>query len=343
MSARTLQIACRVAPLTASILVQGCQGTQLSITTLDIASIIEATQMRQTISNFSRTVKRPYTMPSQVLLSSGTVQVVNTINPGVSFPFTGMFSRTVGTTSTTTSSIAGSGATLGGSVAWQENFIIQPLTDPFTLRNLNILYRVALNVREERSSIFDFQIPRVYNAANKLVPDPYYLYFSNCVFCIKLEGVAAPQSNAQLRKLVESESGDVTLNDVFTYQWLYYRLSGDPAGTYRPRPSFPTTMTPIGSDSGVTFFVADQIPRSGNVPLHGQKLFLDFVLLTLPTTYVPTRLPAPTPTKPAEVNTPRTGSRSRLRPEAPDTGRLGSSSEAFRPNFFLAPPPGIQP
>jgi len=74
--------------------------------------------------------------------------------------------------------------TLGGSVAWQQQFGIIPIGDPFTLRNLGFLYRTVLyadcldgssNVSCQAEGGGSPAPSRIYDRQDNLVPDPYYL------------------------------------------------------------------------------------------------------------------------------------------------------------------------
>jgi len=90
----------------------GCQRDQLRLTTIDVSSVITLIQQKQVINNLGSVVHESSAIPTQVLLSGGTVQIVSTITPGVSFPLSSMFARTLSATPSLVSTTAGGGATL---------------------------------------------------------------------------------------------------------------------------------------------------------------------------------------------------------------------------------------
>ena len=73
-----------VAALSAAL--AGCAGTQLKYNTLDIASTVTAIHTNQVLENLSRFIDEPYALPSQVDITSGTIQTSNSITPTVTSP-----------------------------------------------------------------------------------------------------------------------------------------------------------------------------------------------------------------------------------------------------------------
>jgi hypothetical protein len=151
-----------------------CTATQLAHGTVDVASTIEGIQTQQTIENFGQFAENRFALPSQAFLTAGTIQIVNSVTPTVTFPLSSMFAKgvIVGTSVTDTSTVAGGGGSLAGTVSWQENFNVLPLIDPFTLRNLSIIYRAVIDVnrygRAER--LREFQVPRAYDRDGNCSP-----------------------------------------------------------------------------------------------------------------------------------------------------------------------------
>ena len=331
-----------------AIMLGGCQGSQLSITTIDVASTIEAIQSKQTINNLGRVAANIYTIPSQVLLNGGTVQIVNSVTPSITFPLSSMFSRTIAATSAEISTTAGSGASLGASVSWQENFNILPVVDPFSLRNLNILYNVVLQGLGKKEAIKNYQVPRSYDRSDRLVPDPYYFLNPSCVLCLSQASITQsppefPLSQHNISEMIDNNH--LIVNDVFTYHGMFYRSSSDPSGTFRPFTVDKGSLENIGSSSGFAFYVAKKAySLSGNVlvktTIDGKKLFSDFVLLTLPLVNIPQRFSSiPASKAPASAGTARGRSSATTLPGSVNNGAEGSRSTYSSPLVIQ----GIQP
>lgn len=278
-------------------LIYGCTSTQLSIGTVNVASTIEEIEKNQAIANFSRIADDAFALPSLVSIVGGTVQVVNTVNPSVSFPLTSMFARVSSSSPSATTTTAGAGATVSGTISWQQNFNIVPITDPFTIRNISALYRAVVycdpnnpgawlgsyrrppsppgHARDQNSPLtqqpdmpagyIGYQVPRLYGRFDQLMPDPYALENPNCVLCID-EDATTPQNNQQLRE-------KTTINArVFGECWLYH-------STTDSSDSPPAGSKFLGSFGNKIFYV-----RKGY-----DDAFAEFLILTLPTPAGPTR------------------------------------------------------
>jgi hypothetical protein len=126
------------------LLLGACEGEQLSYNAVDVSSQIGHIYVEQVMGNFARILKNKGTLPSQATLATGLIQVTNSVTPSVTFPLSNTFASAVAGAITRTTTTAGAGMTLGGSVAWQQQFGIIPIGDPFTLRNLGFLYRAVL-------------------------------------------------------------------------------------------------------------------------------------------------------------------------------------------------------
>jgi hypothetical protein len=206
----------KIASLSLSLMLTGCATTQLARTTVNVAGTIEEIQISQVVENFGRFKSRPGAMPSMVSLSGGTVQVVNTVTPAVTFPLSHMFARTVSATPATTTTMAGGSSTISGTVTWQQNFNIVPIVDPFVLRNLAALYGTAVGCADGgRPNPIDwgYQPPRVYDRSDELVPDPYFLEKPNCALCVK-DAKDPPKHDNELRAKTSPNA------EVFGTCWL---------------------------------------------------------------------------------------------------------------------------
>jgi hypothetical protein len=304
--------------LGSALMLVGCVSSQLSSNTVDVAATIAPVYVAQVLGNFSKFVDQPETLPSQATLQAGIIQITNTLTPTVSFPIDDMVAHAMGSTISTTTTRAGAGASIGASLAWQQNFTVQPVTDPFSLRDLGILYRAVVTGK----GIEEYKPPRVYDRQDHLVPDPYYLEKPQCVLCLKKPD-DPPLTDARDDLLNKTEP-----NRIFDYErygrWLYWTKSV-PSLIDCPTAA-PDGMVCIGSSGGYTFFV----------PKDRLRDFTDFVLLTLPLQPGPARFTSITP----PPVPPRKGAKgpAQLRETVPQP-RLapGPAEGTQRPNMFIVP------
>ena len=68
-------------------LLAGCVSTQLNQNTLDLASTVAYLHRSQVIDNLGRFIDNPDTIPAEVALTGGIVQVKNEINPQWIYPY----------------------------------------------------------------------------------------------------------------------------------------------------------------------------------------------------------------------------------------------------------------
>jgi hypothetical protein len=211
------------------------------------------------------------------------------------------------------------------------------MTDPLVLRNLRILYNVALDVKTNGYLLDLYQVPRAYDRSDRLVPDPYFLENEDCVFCLH-PTAKIPTSDDELRKMIVAD--DITINDVLTYQWIFYRRDDEPSDARHPTTGKAAVTREIGHNSGYTLYLAEDAysPINPTRPSRkGNSLFSEFILLTLPLQSIPTRFSSVSKPAPPE----KTGKRPS--PTAFPPG-INTDSNAFRPFSNVPfPSPGIQP
>jgi hypothetical protein len=163
----------------------GCASTQLNYNTLDIADSVESIYTRQALSNLSKIIDQPNALPSQMDLLQGTVQTSASVSPSVTAPLSQTITTTTtrvaaAITNTHTGALAGAGATLSGSDAWQQNWNVVPLSDANTLRNLRALYRFV--IYQNASLRAEYTVARL-EQATVITKDPYALLEPQCVLC----------------------------------------------------------------------------------------------------------------------------------------------------------------
>jgi hypothetical protein len=264
-------------------------------------------------------------IPSQATLSAGVVQITNTVTPTIMFPLSNMFAIAAGTTVTNTTTTAGAGLSLGASVAWQQNFTVQPVSDPFLLRNLGILYRAVL-YPDAKYVLKSYKPPRIYDRLDHLVPDPYYLQRPLCVLCLN------DPNDPPLTDARSDLDAKTTPNEVFTDHWLTWsRYVGPPDCPAE----VPADKMCLGSSGGFAFFLQKE-------KLHD---FTNFVLLTLPPTVSPTRFtslagPAVLPPAQPAPKKPRKGEPTPAvvpEPQIVPQYAPGPAEGTVRPNVIIPP------
>jgi hypothetical protein len=121
----------------------GCAGTQLKYNTLDIASTVTALHTSQVLENLSRTIDEPYALPSQVDITSGTIQTSNSITPTVTSPLSRGSTRNAGGAFTGLTT-AGAGLTVAASDTWLQSWLVTPISDSANLANIMALYHYVI-------------------------------------------------------------------------------------------------------------------------------------------------------------------------------------------------------
>jgi hypothetical protein len=130
-----------VAALSAAL--AGCAGTQLKYNTLDIASTVTAIHTNQVLENLSRFIDEPYALPSQVDITSGTIQTSNSITPTVTSPLSRAANRNSGGDITSLAT-AGGGLTVAASDTWLQSWLVTPISDSTNLTNIMALYHYVI-------------------------------------------------------------------------------------------------------------------------------------------------------------------------------------------------------
>ena len=115
-----------------------CTSWALHRSTASVASSVGTIIEEQVVENLDRFYDAPYSIPSQVVLSQGVVQVQNQLTSALKLPYT----------LTQKSSKEGD---LGANMQWQEAWTIVPVTDSEDIYRLQYLYRGAVrNIRSSR-------------------------------------------------------------------------------------------------------------------------------------------------------------------------------------------------
>jgi hypothetical protein len=291
MSLRLLWIA-------ACLAVCGCASTQLNYNTADLASSLNSLTKRQIFFNLAQALTDPEFVPSQVTVSVGTAQTLNSVTPSVSVPLgnpvvttsrvgaTGISSRDFFSTAITSPA-----PTLGVQFvdAWNQSWTMSPINSSTQVRRLRALYQYATGTLPRRDRMVDLTL----DEAEKQLLCEYPVQAlavaprsDNVVF--KLEG--CPNNNTR-----ESEARVVHADPTFMqgpgcviciddlnakqlrphvnanlkYHFMHTEKTGD--------------MVSVGSYGPVGFYVCDSLdgncPRvASQAPFDGHKAFSDFIL-----------------------------------------------------------------
>jgi hypothetical protein len=119
-------------------LLAGCVSTQLNQNTLDLASTVAYLHRSQVIDNLGRFIENRDTIPAEVALTGGIVQVKNEINPQWIYPYSFLTLGSKPTNSTARE------LHLGFSDSWTENWNMAPVAEGEDLKRLRALYRYAV-------------------------------------------------------------------------------------------------------------------------------------------------------------------------------------------------------
>jgi hypothetical protein len=109
----------------------GCTSTALRHSTVSVSTSVGVILEQQVLENLSRIYDAPYSMPSQVVLSSGAIQVQNQLTSTLKLPYTVTAKNS-------------KEADLGSNMQWQETWTITPVTDSEDMYRLQFLYQGAV-------------------------------------------------------------------------------------------------------------------------------------------------------------------------------------------------------
>ena len=179
-----MRLSCATLVSASFLFLAGCASTRLNNNTVEISAHIDDVYTRETLNNLSKFIDDPNSIPSQVILSAGTFQTTDSLQPSITFPFTSQIANTftsapTGITQTKTGTMAGSGAGLQATLQQQQSYTTAPLSDANALRNQQALYRNAVYGTPIRGNYFP---PRIF-FKNKFFYDPFFLQLPHCVIC----------------------------------------------------------------------------------------------------------------------------------------------------------------
>ena len=119
---------CKLGVVVVLLMLTGCVGTQLKLTTSSLIPTLRAIERAQILDNLGRFLDDPTAVPVQVCITGGGVQVADQAQPTFKFPFHGMATE--------------ADLQLQGQLT--ENWSLSPVCDGDDLRRLRALYRHAI-------------------------------------------------------------------------------------------------------------------------------------------------------------------------------------------------------
>jgi hypothetical protein len=304
----------RLMSIAACLAACGCASTQLNYNTADLASSFNSLTKRQIFFNLAQALTDPEFVPSQVTISVGTAQTLNSITPSISVP--------LGNPLVTTSRVAAAaGATARGAArndfistavtsptptlgvqavdAWNQSWTMSPINSSTQLRRLRALYQYATGTLPRRDRAVE--LTRAEADRQLLCEYPIQALSvaprsDNLVF--KIEG--CPHNNTR-----ESDDHVVHVDPTFT-QGPSCVICIDDLNAKQLRPHvnpnlkyhFMRTeksgdLVSVGSYGPIGFYVCDSLDgncpgTAGQDPFDGHKAFSDFILFVYEATMVPT-------------------------------------------------------
>jgi hypothetical protein len=130
------------APVTVGLLACGCTATALRQTTLSVSGTVGSILERQALDNLAQFYDAPFSIPSQVVLSTGVVTIQDQLNTGVKLPYTVTLKNS-------------KEADLNANFQWTAAWTITPVTDSGDLVRLQYLYRNAVRHVEKQSKALE--------------------------------------------------------------------------------------------------------------------------------------------------------------------------------------------
>ncbi len=301
----------RLVSVAACLAACGCASTQLNYNTADLASSINSLTKRQIFFNLAQAMTDPEFVPSQVTISIGTAQTLNSITPSINLP--------LGNPVVTTNRVATAGGAIGqrndflstavtavtptlgvqAVDAWNQSWTMSPINSSTQLRRLRVLYQFATGTLPRRDRLVDLtreEAERQFLCDYTIQALAVAPRSDNVVY--KVEG--CPHNNTR-----ESEDHIVHADPTFTqgpscvicvddlnakllrphinpnlkYHFLRTEKSGD--------------MVSVGSYGPIGFYVCDSV--DGNCPrainqesFDGHKAFSDFIMFVYEATMVAT-------------------------------------------------------
>ncbi|MBV8189644.1 MAG: hypothetical protein JOY64_08375 [Alphaproteobacteria bacterium] len=300
----------RLMSIVACLLACACASTQLNFNTADLASSFNSLTKRQIFFNLAQSLTDPEFVPSQVTISIGTAQTLNSITPSVSVPL-GTPLTVLNRTATTgaaigarndfmTSAITYPSPTLGMQAvdSWNQSWTMSPVISATQLRRLRTLYQFATGTLPRRDRNTELTVEE----AEKIFICEYTLQAlsvspssGNVVF--KLDG--CPNNTTR-----ESQSRIVHADPTFTQGASCVICIDDlDAKLLRPhvnpnlkyhfiRTDKTAGMASVGSYGPIGFYVCDSPEGTcplapGQQPFDGRKAFSDFILFVYEATTAP--------------------------------------------------------
>jgi hypothetical protein len=250
----------------------GCTA-QLSSNTLDMQASYKGLLTKQIFYNLGEAIEeKQHFFPSQVLITQGTSQTVNTVTPTVSVPLpastmTNTIAAAAATTVTNASATAWGNAVLGVSFADASQLAwgLTPQNDPDELRRLRALYLFAVKKDCDATDPQDwFETQYVMQGGVQNV-NPAFIDHPGCVLC---------SSEPEAKRLSSDTSKKPVRQSELAVNSKLARLCGFVTKS-------PTSGYSFLKSYGLTNFYARDVNGEGPEAVDGQQAFVDFMLFIL--------------------------------------------------------------
>ena len=290
----------RLLGIAACLVACGCASTQLNYNTVDLASSLNSLTKRQIFFNLAQALTDPEFVPSQVTISVGTAQTLNSVAPSIAAPLGNPV-----LTTTRVGSTGGVGAaadfvsTAIGSVTptlgvqfvdtWNQSWTISPINSSTQVRRLRALYQYATGTLSRRDRTVDLTL----DEAEKQFLCEYPIqglavapHSDNLVF--KIEGCPNNNTRESEARIVHADptfvqgAGCVICIDDLNAKQLRPHVNANLKYHFMRRQKT-GDMVGVGSYGSIDFYVCDSsdgnCPRVvGQAPFDGHKAFSDFIL-----------------------------------------------------------------
>jgi hypothetical protein len=128
------------------VLLSGCAETALKKSTLDTAATVRDVNYQQVLNNLAMYVDDPYTLPSQVKLTGGLIQISDTAGPTYDFSMPNNMKVT-------------QDIKMSLNRQWTEKWDVSPVVDPNDMRQLRQVYQWAVAGKTKDPKFTKFMAP----------------------------------------------------------------------------------------------------------------------------------------------------------------------------------------
>jgi hypothetical protein len=146
----------------------GCAAPLLNSNTLDLAATVDDLIVRQIVFNLTKIKDNEFALPAQVQIVNGQVSATLSVTPSIASPLNSALSSTsqivTGSTNTltriNTNNVSNASASVSGTAATTQDWVVNPVQDPEQLRRLRLLYQYATGYISQYDLVCSYPIPQ---------------------------------------------------------------------------------------------------------------------------------------------------------------------------------------